>query len=50
MGLAVIGLTVTGCGGAGSPAVSAPPSSGAHLGGKAATLSWLDKTNQMWTE
>jgi hypothetical protein len=49
MGLAVIGLAVTGCGGAGSPAVSAPPSSDDTSAETAATLNWLEKTNQMWT-
>ena len=49
MGLAVIGLTVTGCGGAGSPAVSAPPSSGDTSAEMAATQSWLEKTSEMWT-
>jgi hypothetical protein len=49
MGLAVIGLAVTGCGGAGSPAVGAPPSSGDTSAETAATLSWLEKTNGMWT-
>jgi hypothetical protein len=49
MGLAVIGLTVTGCGGGGSPAVSAPPSSGDTSAETAATMNWLEKTSEMWT-
>jgi hypothetical protein len=49
LGLAVIGLTVTGCGGGGSPAVSAPPSSGDTSAETAATMNWLEKTSEMWT-
>src|SRR5580704_14902744 len=49
MGLALIGLTVTGCGGGGSPAVSAPPSSGDTSAETAATMNWLEQTSQMWT-
>jgi hypothetical protein len=49
MGLVVIGLTVTGCGGGGSSTVSAPPSSGDTSAETAATMNWLEKTNEMWT-
>jgi hypothetical protein len=47
--LAVAGLTVTGCGGGSAPAVNAPPSSSGVSAETAATLNWLDRTNQMWT-
>jgi hypothetical protein len=47
--LSVVGLTVTGCGGGSAPAVDAPPSSSGTSPEMAATLIWLDKTNQMWT-
>jgi hypothetical protein len=49
MGLAVAGLTVAGCGGGGAPVVNAPPSSTGSSAERAATLNWLNTTNQMWT-
>jgi hypothetical protein len=48
--LAGAGLAVAACGGrSGSPAGSAPPASPHTAAEKAATLNWLDQTNQMWT-
>jgi hypothetical protein len=48
--LAGVGLTTAACGGrADSAAVNAPPASPHTAAEKAATLSWLDRTNQMWT-
>lgn len=48
IGLAVIGLTVAGCGGGGGPAVNAPPGSAHTAAEQAAVMNWLAKTNQMW--
>ena len=48
--LAGAGLAVAACGGgADSTAASAPPASPGTAAEKAATLNWLDQTNQMWT-
>jgi hypothetical protein len=48
--LAGIGLAATACGGgADSAAVNAPPASAHTAAEKAATLTWLDQTSQMWT-
>ena len=48
--LARVGLAVAACGGGeDSAAVNAPPASPHTAAEKAATLNWLDKTNQMWT-
>jgi hypothetical protein len=48
--LAGIGLATAACGaGADSAAVNAPPASPHTAAAKAATLAWLDQTNQMWT-
>ena len=48
--LAGVGLTAAACGGgANSAAVNAPPTSPHTAAEKAATLNWLDQTNQMWT-
>jgi hypothetical protein len=48
--LAGIGLGVAACsGGADSAADNAPPASPHTAAEKAATLTWLDQTNQMWT-
>jgi len=44
------GLAATACGSGGSPAVNAPPASAHVAAEKAATLSWLATTNQMWTK
>jgi hypothetical protein len=49
MAVAGIGLTVAGCGGAGAPAVGAPPASSHSTAEQAAVANWLYKTNQMWT-
>jgi hypothetical protein len=49
MALAGISLTVAGCGGEGAPAVKAPPASSQATAERAAVLSWLDTTSQMWT-
>jgi hypothetical protein len=48
-GLGLACLTLAGCGGAGSPAVSAPPGSARTAAEQAAVTNWLVKTNQMWT-
>jgi hypothetical protein len=48
IGAAGIGLTVAGCGGGGSPAVSAPPASAHTAAEQAAVTNWLVQTNQMW--
>lgn len=48
IGVAGIGLTVAGCGGGGSPAVSAPPASAHTTAEQAAVTNWLVQTNQMW--
>ena len=48
--MAGIGLTAAGCGGGGSPAVSAPPASAHTAAEQAAVTNWLVKTNQMWTD
>jgi hypothetical protein len=47
--LAAIGLTVTGCGGGGSPAVNPPPASAHTAAERAAVTNWLVQTNQMLT-
>ena len=48
--LAVAGLAVAACGGGGRPAAaSAPPGSAHTAAERAATLNWLDQTNQMRT-
>jgi hypothetical protein len=48
--LAGVGLAVAACGGGeDSAAVNAPPASPHTAAEKAATLNWLDKTNQIWT-
>ena len=47
-GAAGLGLTVAGCGGAGSPAVSPPPASAHTAAERAAVTNWLVQTNQMW--
>jgi hypothetical protein len=45
-----VGLAVAGCGGAADFApVNAPTASPHTAAEKAATLTWLDQTNQMWT-
>ena len=47
--LAGIGLAAAGCGGgANSAAVNVPPASSHTAAAKAATLTWLDQTSQMW--
>ena len=48
VGAAGLGLTVAGCGGAGSPAVSPPPASAHTAAERAAVTNWLVQTNQMW--
>ncbi|HJZ02010.1 MAG TPA: hypothetical protein VJ305_14890, partial [Streptosporangiaceae bacterium] len=49
VGAAGLGLTVAGCGGAGSPAVSPPPASAHTAAERAAVTNWLVQTNQMLT-
>jgi hypothetical protein len=44
-----ISPVVAGCGGAGPAPVNPPPSSAHTATEQAATLNWLDQTNQMWT-
>ena len=42
-------FTAAGCGGgANSAAVNVPPASSHTAAAKAATLTWLDRTSQMW--
>jgi hypothetical protein len=47
-GVTAIGLTVAGCGGAGSPAVSPAPAAAHTAAERAAVTNWLVQTNQMW--
>jgi hypothetical protein len=47
--MALIGLTLAGCGGADSSAVSAPSGSAHTAAEQAAVTNWLVKTNQMWS-
>jgi hypothetical protein len=49
IGAAAIGVAVAGCGGGGSPAVSAALASAHTTPEQAAVTNWLVKTNQMWT-
>jgi hypothetical protein len=49
LGLAGVTLTAAGCGGAGTPAVTAPPASSHTAAEQAAVMSWLATTNQMRT-
>jgi hypothetical protein len=49
IGAAAIGAAVAGCGGGGSPAVSAALASAHTTPEQAAVTNWLVKTNQMWT-
>jgi len=48
--LAAVGLTVAGCGGGGSPAVSPPPASAHTAAEQAAVTHWFVQTNQMWAD
>jgi hypothetical protein len=48
--LAATGLTLAGCGGAGSPAVDPPPASAHTTAERAAVTNWLVQTNQMWAD
>ncbi len=49
IGVTGIGLTVAGCGGGASPAISVPAASAHTAAEQAAVTNWLVKTNQMWT-
>src|SRR5579859_1545298 len=44
-----IGLAAAGCGAGGAPAISTPPASGHTAAERAAVMTWLAETNQMWT-